>query len=272
MSDSSRNRGEGTEHNVTPHQDLRTPAAWSQERAAAGTSRRPSAPVRAQFGGGFRPSGVPPQRAGIPADTATSEEAEQAVGIPRLITVIGKPLPFFSQDQELRSSAENRRHGSFLPCCQSSLTRPATISLSCRRQQLQKARAPRVGSDQTSHRAALAGTLVFAVFGKSSAQCPPRMSSRSSCRRCCQPVGFQNSATGADLGFYAARSYSLMRPPRTGRRLIRSWERPGTGSCEPPASRWAGRRWLVIRNKVLLLAAIRPWCDQRGPSSLRFVE
>ncbi len=32
------------------------------------------------------------------------------------------------------------------------------------------------------------------------------------------PVGFQNSATGPDLGFYAARSYSLMRPPRTGRR------------------------------------------------------
>jgi hypothetical protein len=31
-----------------------------------------------------------------------------------------------------------------------------------------------------------------------------------------EPVGFQNSATGLDLGFYAARSYSLMRPPRTG--------------------------------------------------------
>jgi hypothetical protein len=31
-------------------------------------------------------------------------------------------------------------------------------------------------------------------------------------------VGFQNSATGLDLGFYAARSYSLRRPPRTGRR------------------------------------------------------
>ena len=46
-------------------------------------------------------------------------------------------------------------------------------------------------------------------------------------------VGFQNSATGLDLGFYAARSYSLMRPPRTGRRLIRSWERSATG--------WSGR-------------------------------
>jgi hypothetical protein len=27
-------------------------------------------------------------------------------------------------------------------------------------------------------------------------------------------VGFQNSAIGLDLGFYATRSYSLMRPPR----------------------------------------------------------
>jgi hypothetical protein len=28
-------------------------------------------------------------------------------------------------------------------------------------------------------------------------------------------VGLQNSATGPDLDFYAAHSYSLMRPPRT---------------------------------------------------------
>ena len=47
------------------------------------------------------------------------------------------------------------------------------------------------------------------------------------------PVGFQNSATGPDLGFYAAHSYSLMRPPRTGRRLIRFRERSATG--------WSGR-------------------------------
>jgi hypothetical protein len=46
-------------------------------------------------------------------------------------------------------------------------------------------------------------------------------------------VGFQNSATGLDLGVYAARSYSLMRPPRTGRRLIRSWVRSAAG--------WSGR-------------------------------
>ncbi len=32
---------------------------------------------------------------------------------------------------------------------------------------------------------------------------------------------FQNSATGFGLGFYAARSYSLVRQPSTARRLIR---------------------------------------------------
>jgi hypothetical protein len=47
------------------------------------------------------------------------------------------------------------------------------------------------------------------------------------------PVGFQKSAAGPDLGFYAVRSYSLTRPPRTGRRLIRSWESSATG--------WSGR-------------------------------
>ena len=43
------------------------------------------------------------------------------------------------------------------------------------------------------------------------------------------PVGFQNSATSSDLGFYAERSYSLTRPPTMGRRLIRSWERSAMG-------------------------------------------
>jgi hypothetical protein len=50
---------------------------------------------------------------------------------------------------------------------------------------------------------------------------------------CCEPVGFQNSATGPDLGFYAARSYSLIRPPRTGRRFILSVATSATG--------WSGR-------------------------------
>jgi hypothetical protein len=47
------------------------------------------------------------------------------------------------------------------------------------------------------------------------------------------PVRFQNSAIGPDLGFYVARSYSLMRPPSTGRRWIRFRERSATG--------WSGR-------------------------------
>ena len=42
-------------------------------------------------------------------------------------------------------------------------------------------------------------------------------------------VGFQNSATSPDLGFYAARSYLLMSPPRTGRRWIHFRERSATG-------------------------------------------
>ncbi len=42
-------------------------------------------------------------------------------------------------------------------------------------------------------------------------------------------VGFQNSAAGPDRRFYAARSYPLIRPPRTGRRLIRSLARSATG-------------------------------------------
>jgi hypothetical protein len=44
-----------------------------------------------------------------------------------------------------------------------------------------------------------------------------------------EPVRFQNSAIGPDLGFYAARSYSLMRPPSTGRRWIHFRERSATG-------------------------------------------
>jgi len=49
-------------------------------------------------------------------------------------------------------------------------------------------------------------------------------------------VGFQNSATGLDLGFFAARSYSLIRPPRTDRRLVRSWERAAAGRSEVAAA------------------------------------
>jgi hypothetical protein len=37
-----------------------------------------------------------------------------------------------------------------------------------------------------------------------------------------RPVGFHNSIVGADLRFHAACAYSLITPPRIGRRLIRS--------------------------------------------------
>ena len=59
----------------------------------------------------------------------------------------------------------------------------------------------------------------------------PERAGRPHSRR--RPVGFQNSASGVDLVFYAARSYSLRRPPRTGRRWIRFCERSATG--------WSGR-------------------------------
>ena len=58
------------------------------------------------------------------------------------------------------------------------------------------------------------------------ASVPPVNAGSSRCSRSIPaPVGFQNSATGPDMGFYAARSYSLMRPPRTSRHLIRCREK-----------------------------------------------
>src|SRR5690349_12374085 len=55
------------------------------------------------------------------------------------------------------------------------------------------------------------------------------------------PVGCQNLAIVAGQTFQAARSYSLMGPPRTGRRLISFWERStgwsGRGGCSWRAAR-----------------------------------
>jgi hypothetical protein len=51
--------------------------------------------------------------------------------------------------------------------------------------------------------------------------------------RSVMPVGFQKSASCVEQRFHAARSYSLIRPPRTGRRVMRSWLRSATG--------WVGR-------------------------------
>jgi hypothetical protein len=59
-------------------------------------------------------------------------------------------------------------------------------------------------------------------------------------RTCDQPApaGLQKLTTSPDLGGYAVRSYSLMRP-RTGRGLIRSWERSAT---------WrSGQGWAELR-------------------------
>ena len=41
--------------------------------------------------------------------------------------------------------------------------------------------------------------------------------------------GSKKSAAYAEQRFYAARSYSFIRPPRIGRRLIRCWLRSATG-------------------------------------------
>ena len=102
--------------------------------------------VRAQFGDGFRPFGALRRRRNeleyphLPADTATSEEAEQAAGTAQsLIIEAGKLLPqlsFFSQDRELRdrTTAGDRGMESRPPYCQ-----PATVSLSRRREQAQVA-------------------------------------------------------------------------------------------------------------------------------------
>jgi hypothetical protein len=73
--------------------------------------------VRAQFGDGFRPFGILRRRRHeleyphLPADTATSEEAEQASGTAHgLITAAGSLLPqlaFFSQNQQLGDHRRN---------------------------------------------------------------------------------------------------------------------------------------------------------------------
>ena len=95
--------------------------------------------VRAQFGDGFRPFGILRRRRNeleyphLPADTATSEEAEQAAGTAHgLITAAGSLLPqlaFFSQNQELREHRRNcGMESRVLPAFADSL---ATVSSSC---------------------------------------------------------------------------------------------------------------------------------------------
>jgi hypothetical protein len=56
----------------------------------------------------------------------------------------------------------------------------------------------------------------------------PKRSWWAVCKRTVR-VGFQKSASCVEQVFYAARSYSLIRPPRIGRRVIRLWRRSATG-------------------------------------------
>jgi hypothetical protein len=77
--------------------------------------------VRAQFGDGFRPFGILRRRRNeleyphLPADTASSEEAEQAAGTAHgLITAAGRLVPqlaFFTQNQELGDHRSNAFRG-----------------------------------------------------------------------------------------------------------------------------------------------------------------
>ena len=88
--------------------------------------------VRPQFGDGFRPFGILRRRRNeleyphLPADTATSEEAEQAAGTAHgLIAAAGMLLPqlaFFSQNQEL---GNHRRNCGMETCMLPSLRRLA---------------------------------------------------------------------------------------------------------------------------------------------------
>ncbi len=101
--------------------------------------------VRAQFGDGFRPFGSLRRRRNeleyphLPADTATSEEAEQAAGTAHgLIAAAGRLLPqlaYFSQNQEL---GDHRRtcgmESCMLPAFADSF---ATVSLSCAKKRAQ---------------------------------------------------------------------------------------------------------------------------------------
>jgi hypothetical protein len=62
-----------------------------------------------------------------------------------------------------------------------------------------------------------------------------------------RPVGFQNSATVSDQRFQAAGSYSLMSPPRTGRRRI--LPRAGWGTGDPGRG---GRSWRARCGRCVL--------------------
>jgi hypothetical protein len=73
------------------------------------------------------------------------------------------------------------------------------------------------------------------------------------------PVGFQNSATGIDLGIYAARSYSLMRP-QNGLPLDRPPGEVGDGMVGPRQAELAA----VVGSSSVVVAVNRS-TDVRRP-------
>jgi protein-L-isoaspartate O-methyltransferase len=54
--------------------------------------------------------------------------------------------------------------------------------------------------------------------------------------------GAKTLSWGSEVGFYAARSYSVISPPRTGLRLIRSWAKSTTDRSER-GGRSCSARW-----------------------------
>jgi hypothetical protein len=133
------------------------------------------------------------------------------------------------------------------PCACSSRLRPAlrltgparpVIGLQGRRAARAAARGRRAAPDQSAAPARLGRPRRSRRADPAPADTTTSTPARHSRHRpalALPPAGFHNSATGADLGFYAIRSYSLIRPPRTGRRWTRSRERSATG--------WSGRGW-----------------------------
>jgi hypothetical protein len=76
-------------------------------------------------------------------------------------------------------------------------------------------------------------------------------------------VGCQNSATVFDQSFYAARWYSLMRPPGTGRRSIGFWERLAAGCGAGRAQLAVAMGWSCV---------VVPGVPGKDAAQVRFTE
>ena len=136
-------------------------------------------------------------------------------GLPADLRVASAELPDVGVEADLGDPPEERRHG---------LERPG------HRRRVRDRPVQDLRHDVRGFRA---GHLVRGQLNAMAGEAAGPLDDQGGKAPCRWPVGFQNLATGLDLGFYAARWYSLMRPPRTGRRWIRSWERSAGG--------WSGR-------------------------------